>query len=74
MRRLGVNSAVIGVVPVDGGGVAGDRTHTASGGLGSPGLARTGEEGPTNSLVGLRSQELDRGRGNGGGSASGGSV
>jgi hypothetical protein len=74
MRRPGVNSAVIGVVPVHGGEVTGDRAHTASGGLGSPGLARTGEEGPTNSLVGLRPRELDRGRGNGGGSASGRSV
>lgn len=43
------------------------------GGLGSSGMARTGEEGPTNPLAGLQPRELDRGRGNNGGSALGGS-
>jgi hypothetical protein len=48
MRRPGVNS----VVTND--GVARDRADMAYGGLRSPGLARTGEEGPTNLLAGLR--------------------
>jgi hypothetical protein len=50
---------VTGAVPVHGGGVAGDRADVAAGGLGSPGLARTGEEGPANSLAGLQPRELD---------------
>jgi hypothetical protein len=61
MRRPGVNSMVTSAVPVHGGGVAGDRADMASGGLGSPGLARTGEEGPVNSLAGLQPQKLDWG-------------
>jgi hypothetical protein len=50
MRHPGVNSAVTGVVPIHGGGVAGDWTDAASEGLRSPGLARTGEEGLVSSL------------------------
>ena len=48
MRRPGVNSMVTGAVPVRGGGVATDRADVAYRGLGSPELARTGEEGTTN--------------------------
>jgi hypothetical protein len=40
--------------------------------LGSRWLAGTGEEGPANSLVGLRSRERDQRRENGGGGAPGG--
>jgi hypothetical protein len=47
--------------------------HTATGGLGSLGLAGTDEEDSANTLVGLRPREWDRGRENGGRSASGGS-
>jgi hypothetical protein len=43
------------------------------GGLGSPGLARTSEEGPANSLAGFRSRERDQRRENSGGGAPGGS-
>jgi hypothetical protein len=43
-----------GVAPVCGGGVAGDGAGTTSGGLGSPELARTGKEGPTNSMAGFQ--------------------
>jgi hypothetical protein len=39
--------------------------------MGSSVLAGTGEEGPTNSLAGLRTQEQDRRRENGGGGRSG---
>jgi hypothetical protein len=42
-------------------------------GVGSPVLAATGEEGPTNSLAGLRSRERDWRRENGGGSVADGS-
>jgi hypothetical protein len=38
-----------------GGEVTGDGADTVTGGLGTPVWAVTGEEGPTNSLVGLRS-------------------
>jgi hypothetical protein len=50
MRHPGVNNAATCVIPVHSGGVAGDRADAASGGLASPGLARTGEEGSANSL------------------------
>jgi hypothetical protein len=55
-----VNGLVTGVDPVLGGGVTRDRADAASGGLGSPGSAETGEEGSTNSLAGLRPRESDR--------------
>jgi hypothetical protein len=41
--------------------------------LRSPEMAWTGEEGPANSLVGLRPREQDRRQENGGGGALGGS-
>jgi hypothetical protein len=59
--------------PVRSGGGVGDRADEVSGGLGSSGLARTGEEGPANSPMGLRLREQDRRRENGGGGALGGS-
>jgi hypothetical protein len=64
---------VTGAASVHGGRVARDRVDVASGGLGSPKLARTGEGGPMNSLAELRSRESDLGRANDGGNASGGS-
>jgi hypothetical protein len=67
MRRPGVNSVVTGD------GVAGDKVDTTYGGLRSPGLARTGENGSVNSLAGLRPRELYRGQGNDRGSIWGGS-
>jgi hypothetical protein len=47
---------VAGAAPLRGGEVAGDRAydHGGGGGLGSPGLAGTGDEGPVNSPTGLR--------------------
>jgi hypothetical protein len=54
-------------------GVARDRVDTASWGLGSPELARTGERGPMNSMAELRPRESDRGRENDRGNAPGGS-
>jgi hypothetical protein len=45
----------------------------ASGALRSPKLARTSEKGPTNSLVGFRPRDRDRGQENDRGKDSGGS-
>jgi hypothetical protein len=41
--RQGGNDTVTGAVPIHGGGVAGEGAGVASGGLGSPELARAGE-------------------------------
>jgi hypothetical protein len=62
---------VAGAAPIRGGGGAGDRADGPPGGLGSPGLAGTGAEGLTNSLVGLRPRYRDRRQENGGRGCSG---
>ena len=62
-----------GTALVRGSEVAGDRAENHQGGLGSPKLAGTGEEGPVNSLAGLWPRERDRRRENSGGGAPSGS-
>jgi hypothetical protein len=54
-----------------GGEVTGDEANVATGGLGSPARAGTGEEGLANSLAGLRPREWDPRRENGRGRCSG---
>jgi hypothetical protein len=63
---------VAGAAPIRSGRGAGDRADWPPGGLG---LAGTGAEGLTNSLVGLRPRDRDRRQenGGGGGGAPGGS-
>jgi hypothetical protein len=55
----GANGSVACAAPVRGSGVARD-SRRPPWGLGSPGLAGTGEEGLANSLVRLRPRERDR--------------
>jgi hypothetical protein len=73
MRRAGVYGLVAGAAPSAVAKSPKTRQMASEWGLGLPVLDGTGEEGPANSLAGLRPQEQDRRRENGGGRAPGGS-
>jgi hypothetical protein len=64
MGRAGLYSSVTGVAPSTATRSPDMRQTRSPGILGSPGRARTGQEGLANSLAGYRSQERDRKREN----------
>jgi hypothetical protein len=60
MGRAGVCGSVTGTAPSTAAKSSETGQTTSEGALGSPVRARTGEEGPANSLGGLRPRERDQ--------------